>query len=120
MNIPDRIDYGEEGEALADIVAEQVDSIAGFSDDTARRIVASRVIKRLVKLGLHDEPKARVAPVEPMHDHEALAFGRSAMQYGKHAGTFIRDVPLEYLCMLTDPNEFTKNLKRYVAWRARR
>lgn len=52
---------------------------------------------------------------QPMSDLQAKAFGASLMTFGKHAGTRIDQVPLEYLLWLADaPDEWKADLRRYL------
>lgn len=55
--------------------------------------------------------------LEPMSDSEALAFEKKPMLFGKHAGSLIGDVPLEYFDWLVGAREsdrFALDLVRYV------
>lgn len=60
-------------------------------------------------------PKSLAA--EPFTDAQARAWGRNTMQFGKHQGTPIDQVPLDYLERIAEPNEFTRYLRRYLASR---
>ena len=107
------INAGEHGDELADFVEEEM-ALHPF-DETAQRIVASRVVKRLIAIGLHDPPKT-VAPEKPkpMSDAQEKAFGDQEMTFGLYKGVAIRNVPREYLCYMVDPNKFSAELKRYL------
>ena len=50
----------------------------------------------------------------PMTDVEAKRFGAEVLEWGKHKGTRIDEVPLEYLQWYAD-QPFQKQLRRYLA-----
>ena len=53
--------------------------------------------------------------LQPMSDWQASDFGARLMMFGKHAGTRIDQVPLEYLIWLAEsPDEFRAELRRYL------
>jgi hypothetical protein len=59
-------------------------------------------------------PPSRAA-IEPFSDHQARCFGASKMPFGKHQGQRIDEVPIDYLAMLAEGNEWTQSLRRYLA-----
>ena len=70
-------------------------------------------LKRILPLPIPPAPAPQ--PLAPFTDHQAKAFGRSKMPFGKHAGEPVDEVPLDYLEKLCDPQPFIKSLKRYCA-----
>jgi hypothetical protein len=59
----------------------------------------------------------RPQPVDrlpPMTEQEATRFESEAMPYGKHAGIEVGIVDPSYILFLTEGDEFSKKLKRYV------
>ena len=50
-----------------------------------------------------------------MNDAQAKKFGGQEINFGVHAGKRIDEVPIGYLLMLVDENEFKKKLRRYLA-----
>lgn len=50
----------------------------------------------------------------PLTDTEAMRFEAMPMPYGKHAGEAVGEVPCDYLLFLTEGDEFSQRLKRYV------
>ncbi len=103
---------GETADTLSKMV---LDEIEGQADEVSRQIVHSRVLRALTTHYLYTPPKSQTYRVEPMTDVQAKAFEDTPMKYGKHVGKRIGDVPIDYLCYLADPNEWTKDLKRYLA-----
>src|SRR3990167_1114636 len=73
-------------------------------------------VQRVMQLG-GMEPKPLVALV-PMTDQEALIFEREVLFFGVHKGEQLADVPLSYLCSLTDPSskvtDFMDQVRRYL------
>lgn len=56
-------------------------------------------------------------PVERLpafNEQEATRFEAMPMPYGKHAGESVGEVPPDYLLFLTEGDEFSQRLKRYV------
>ena len=103
----------ERGDELATIVHDEI--ITEVSSETDRQIMTSRVVRRLIKEGLYVPPKTpATAKVPPMSESQAKAFQLQLMPFGQHKGEPIFDVPLSYLCHLTEPSEFMEELKRYL------
>lgn len=50
----------------------------------------------------------------PMTEREAISFEAETMPYGKHAGSQVGIVGVDYLLFLTEGDEFSRQLKRYV------
>lgn len=55
-----------------------------------------------------------VDPYPPMADDEAAKFERWVMPYGKHGGKPMGDIPVGYMCWLTDGDDVVKAARRYV------
>jgi len=53
--------------------------------------------------------------VEPFTDEQARHWGRTRIPFGKHEGTPIDEIPLDYLEHLAEPTEFIRHLRRYLA-----
>jgi len=58
-------------------------------------------------------------PIVPMTDEESSAFEKTSIWFGAHSGKPIENVPLHYLCSLTDPPSgnmlcFMEKVKRYL------
>ena len=58
-------------------------------------------------------------PIVPMTDEEVRAFEKTSIWFGAHSGKPIENVPLHYLCSLTDPPTgnmlcFMEKVKRYL------
>lgn len=51
--------------------------------------------------------------IQPMSDEEAARFERNRIEFGKHKGELIQDVPAAYLCWIAE-DEFRENLQRYI------
>lgn len=79
--------------------------------DTPQRfweIIAEHAAKKL---------PAKPAPVDPlpaMTEGEAIAFESREVPYGKWAGYEVGQVDCEYLIFLTEGDEFSKRIRRYV------
>lgn len=94
---------------VADLVAGEVsamsaDAAVAFYDELARRLPLPTT-----------ERQPPATAIEPFTDAQARAWGRNRMQFGKHQGTAIDEVPLSYLEKLCDANDFTRHLRRYLA-----
>lgn len=50
----------------------------------------------------------------PMTEQEAIRFEADEIPFGKHKGTQVGEVPVDYLLWMTEGNEFDKALRRYV------
>jgi hypothetical protein len=50
----------------------------------------------------------------PMGEQEAARFEIVALPYGKHRGEMVGNVPCDYLLFLTEGDEFSQRLRRYV------
>lgn len=57
---------------------------------------------------------APVDPCPPMSDFEAARFENTLVPYGKFDGKFVGDVDPSYLLFLTEGDEWSKKLRRYV------
>ena len=55
-----------------------------------------------------------VARHPPMTEQEAIHFESGTMPYGKHEGRLVGCVEPDYLLFLTEGDEFSKRLRRYV------
>jgi len=60
------------------------------------------------------EPERPVDPYPPMDDKEAANFERWIMPYGKYGGKEIGEIPVGYMCWLTEGDAVVKNARRYV------
>jgi uncharacterized protein (DUF3820 family) len=70
---------------------------------------------------IHKAMTAKLPQVEakpdrdaPMTYEEAREWERRTLEFGKHQGEFVKDVPLEYLLWI-DGDKFRGELKRYLA-----
>lgn len=93
------------------MVLEEID---GQPDDVSRQIVHSRVLRALREHPLHRPEKAPKEEIKPMTDGEALRFEREPCPFEKHRGKLNWAVPIEYLCRLTDPSDYIRDVKRYL------
>lgn len=61
-------------------------------------------------------PKPTPAPERwpPLSQAEALRFEATPMPYGKYQGQPVGEIPTDYLLFLTEGDEFSQRLKRYV------
>lgn len=90
--------------------AEEVFALAGAMAQSPRfwEVLASLVAEQL-------PPKPQPTERFPaMNDQEATRFEAIPMPYGKHAGESVGEVPCDYLLFLTEGDEFSQRLKRYV------
>lgn len=53
-------------------------------------------------------------PLPPMSEAEATRFEGVRFPYGKHAGELIGSVDCDYVLFVTEGDEFSKQLRRYV------
>lgn len=56
--------------------------------------------------------KPKVEP--PMGTVESRAFGARQITFGKYDGDRIDEIPFDYLELIIEPDEFKKDLKRYL------
>jgi hypothetical protein len=97
----------------------------------ADNIAARRAAEELAELAGEQPPRfwetlaaiaaSKLPPVAPplerhppLTDQEAIRFEAMPMPYGKHAGDCVGEVPCDYLLFLTEGDEFSQRLKRYV------
>jgi hypothetical protein len=61
-------------------------------------------------------PSPKTVAVCPLTEAESKGFEnrRLPARFQQHAGKQISDVPIDYLCYLTDPDPFIRELKRYL------
>lgn len=86
----------EVGEALRAMIAEEM----AKRNPLEQQIIANRV-KLAIKVWIKaDQTLPR--SVEPMADQEALSFENEVMEFGKHKGELVGNVPLDYLEWLAD------------------
>jgi hypothetical protein len=106
----------EHGEELGKFVVDEINCHATLLGGPASRIMANRVINAMILAGLYQPPKlpSTVPEVEPMTDAEVRIFEREAIPFGKHEGTRVGCVDMNYLCRLADPSDFIKRVKRYL------
>ena len=60
------------------------------------------------------KPPEHVERFPAMTESEAMRFEAVPMPYGKHASDAVGIVPCDYLLFLTEGDEFSQRLKRYV------
>lgn len=70
---------------------------------------------------LRDLAASKLPPVQPpidryppLMEQEAVRFEALPMPYGKYAGETVGEVPCDYLLFLTEGDEFSQRLRRYV------
>lgn len=100
MSVAANITARQEAEALL--------SLAGEQSQRFWEIVADYAASKL-------PPKP--VPVDrypPMTEQEAMHFEEESMPYGKHQGGLVGMIDVDYLLFLTEGDEFSKRLKRYV------
>lgn len=61
------------------------------------------------------QPDVGKATDAAMNDNQARAFGKVVVRWGKYRGRQVDEVPLGYLAMLVDDNEFKRQVRRYLA-----
>ena len=73
---------------------------------------------RLIELCQEKLPKVTETPVPekypPFNDLQARDFENSIIPYGKHKGTVVASVPLDYFERLVDDNDFMISCRRYL------
>jgi hypothetical protein len=98
---------------LAATIAARQDAEALFSLAGEQPPRFWEVLAGLVNTKLPPKP-AQVDRNPPMNDQEAIRFEAEPLPYGKHAGTLVGVVDVGYLLFLTEGDEFSKRLRRYV------
>lgn len=99
--------------ALAASIAARKDAEALFALAGEQPPRFWEVLAGLVNAKL-PPPPAPVDRYPPMTEQEAIRFEAELLPYGKHAGTSVGLVDVGYLLFLTEGDEFSKRLRRYV------
>lgn len=100
MNAAENIRARQEAEAICELAGEQP---ARFWE-TLRDIAVSRL-----------PPVPAPAERYPaMTEDEAIRFEAMTLPYGKHSGCTVGEVECRYLLFLTEGDEFSQRLRRYV------
>lgn len=113
--IQQRIDARREADEVAALISG---SLAALPNDDARvqfwkRLRSTTPI--LVDGNAGDAKPEKPEPLLPMSDRESKEFGGKPMEFGKHKGTRVDEVPLEYLLWLSQTkDQFKIDLRRYV------
>ena len=95
----------------ATTLAEMAKEEALQFPEAMRPVFFEEIARRLdVKLWSAPSPG-----VEPFTDAQARVWGKTRIQFGAHAGEQIDQIPIAYLEKLTEPNDFTRHLRRYLA-----
>ena len=88
--------------------AEALLELAGEQPQRFWEVIAAAAISKLPPRPL---PPDRYPP---MSEQEAIRFENESLPYGKHAGRPVGEVEFSYLLFLTEGDEFSKKLRRYV------
>lgn len=91
---------------------DMVDLIGSESNDYWRKLAELSA----AKVGMVVTPPIESPDSTAMTDDQASAFERQQMPFGKHGGVPIYDLETSYLCSVTDPSPFMRELKRYARW----
>ena len=78
-----------------------------ISKDNFWKIVVGAIPKEYV-------PVQASPGLKPMTDMESQGFENTCMEFGKHNGERMGDVPIDYLFWLDEQDNFSKLLKRYL------
>jgi hypothetical protein len=88
--------------------AEEIIAFCGYRPPRFWEILADMASANL-------PPKPQPAERWPaLNEQEAMRFEATPMPYGKHAGDAVGIVPCDYLLFLTEGDEFSQRLRRYV------
>jgi hypothetical protein len=96
---------------LIDLINSELERL---NNEDERRIVCNR-IRDAIAWRCSPSPKPVAQPIKPMTERERMDFEQRVMPFGVYDGHTIVDVPLQYLCHLTDPSPFISDVKRYLA-----
>jgi uncharacterized protein (DUF3820 family) len=79
-------------------------------------VIFYEVLLRELRSCIGDDiwPRAEVARDLPMTEKEAKAFESKNIDFGKYAGTAIKDVDVGYLVWLEEQPDFRRRLNRYL------
>ena len=113
MGIPENVAASNAARVVMDLL---LDEAINHKGDAAVRYYVT-LLKWLLKMVPEEHvPKQNVqAPVVPMTADECSDFEMDRMEFGKHGGDFIGEVPLEYLEWLDSQHDFRQQLRRYLA-----
>lgn len=101
----------ESAEALAELVVAEYSAL----DSDPAEAFSAWIAGRLIQAGVIAAPPPAEPAVEPFTDEQSRWFGNRPMPYGKHAGSCIDQVPLDYLIWMAEqPDDFKDNLRRYI------
>lgn len=114
MSFADNIKAREEAEKF--ITEEIIPFLELAGEHTPRfwEIVSNELVKLVrAKLPSLVEP-IPVDKYPAFTEQQARAFERETVPYGKFKGKYVGEVPPDYLLFLTEGDEFSKQLRRYV------
>jgi hypothetical protein len=103
-----RIAAREQARAAASLVVEE----AGRVDPEAQGAFWDEIRK---VLPIPQPQTTRQLADEPFTDRQSRVFGRTKIPFGKHQGTCVDEIDLNYLGKLCEPQPFILSLKRYLA-----
>jgi hypothetical protein len=113
MVIENNIAASRAANEITDLILADAELYAGRAKDRFVSVIANRLIESLPE---HMRPQRVVeSSVRPMEYQEVLAFGKTSMPFGKHAGRCVDAVGLDYLTWLNDQYDFRLDLRRYMA-----
>lgn len=109
-DIKERINGRKRAEELFALLAEDASSLSECGRAAFWESVSSQLID---VLPVSSQPEANSD--QPMSDKSAAIYGRETVfPFGKYAGQRVDEVPIDYLAMLVDDNDFKKQLRRYL------
>lgn len=104
MGIPENIAARKAGEEIRDLAAD-------MSLDHPQEQFWGPIVEGIPKQFLPAIPSSRVTP---MSEEEAIRFERTIVTFGNYANKTVSDAPLSYLFRINEPDDFHRNLSRYL------
>ncbi len=108
-----RLNAQEQAAEVIDLIKSEL-----LDMSTTHRRIFLGVLGRFCKTHNDTPERLRVtaAELQPFNESESKRFDSRPLPdvFKKHAGQKVRDVPVDYLCWLTDPKPFIKELRRYM------
>lgn len=113
MTIEDNVKAKRAADEVWDFI---VDAELEFQDGTRNHYYETllRHLLEVIPAELHPQRVVK-ADLVPMKHDELCKFGMQRMEFGKHAGLMVDEVPLDYLLWLDGQPDFRHDLRRYLA-----
>jgi uncharacterized protein (DUF3820 family) len=107
MGIPENITARKAAEDINGFMDMALNDVPSGSARVFFKTIAEHIPSRYL-------PRSPASPLLPMSENDSKRFEKTLFPYGKHCGTKISDVPLDYLFWLDEQDDFRHTLRRYL------